>query len=188
MSDTPPALTMPEELFWRSLMRLVITVPRAMDKDLERSCGVSGTEYLVLMHLSEASASKLRMSDLAVRTALSASRITRVVDGMMAEGLVEKKPCAEDRRATQVTLTSQGLARLRDAYRHHLQSVRHNIFDHLTDAETAAVGPVLDRLAGAVDAENPPPAGRFSTSGRDRRAVVSPSRAARVRIARTAGK
>jgi DNA-binding MarR family transcriptional regulator len=187
MPDTP-ALTTPEELLWRSLMRLVITVPRAMGKDLERACGVSGTEYLVLMHLSEAPVSELRMSDLAVRTALSASRITRVVDSMMAEGLVEKRPCAEDRRATQVRLTPQGLATLREAYRYHLDSVRRNIFAHLTEVETAQVGPVLDRLADAVDAENPPPAGRFATSGRDGRAVVPSSRSARVRTAPGAGR
>ncbi len=79
-----------EELLWRSLMRLAITVPRAMGDALERSSGLNGTEYHVLMHLSEAPTRQLRMSGLAERTALSAGRMTHVVDDLIKRGLVHQ--------------------------------------------------------------------------------------------------
>lgn len=156
VSATPP-LDSDEELLWRSFMRLTITVPRAMSDDLERSSGLNGTEYLVLMHLSEAPGRRLRMSDLANHTALSPSRITRVVDLMISRDLVSKQPCPDDGRSMLAVLTRQGLALLKRAYVHHLESVRRNVFDHLTGDEVSTVGPVLERLAGAVDAGNSPP-------------------------------
>jgi DNA-binding MarR family transcriptional regulator len=156
MSAAPP-LDADEELFWRSLMRLAITVPRAMSDDLDRSSGLNGTEYLILMHLSEALGRRLRMSDLAYRTALSPSRITRAVDLLATRGLVSKQPCPDDGRSMLAGLTRQGGAVLRSAYPHHLRSVRRNIFDPLTGDEVRKLGPVLDRLAEAVGAANPPP-------------------------------
>src|SRR3954453_21424582 len=69
-----------EDLVWRSLMQLVYTLPRALGEDLQGACGLSSTEYTVLMHLSEAPDGQLSMSELARRTNLSPSRITRVVD------------------------------------------------------------------------------------------------------------
>jgi len=162
MSATPP-LDADEELLWRSLMRLAITVPRAMSDDLERSSGLNGSEYMVLMHLSEAPGRRLRMSDLADRTALSPSRITRVVDLMARRGLVDKHSSPDDGRSMLAALTRQGLAVLKRAYPHHLQSVRRNVFDSLADAEVGRLGPVLRRLADAVDAANPPRPRRSAT-------------------------
>lgn len=156
MSTTPP-LDSDEELLWRSLMRLTITVPRAMGDDLERSVGLNGTEYLVLMHLSEAPDRRLRMSDLAENTALSPSRITRVVDLMAGRDLVTKQPCPDDGRSMLAVLTRQGLATLKRAYVHHLDSVRRNIFNALTPHEVSNLGPVLNRLANTVDKVNTPP-------------------------------
>jgi DNA-binding MarR family transcriptional regulator len=147
-----------EELLFRSLMRLTITLPRVLGDDLERSCGLSATEYTVLMHLSEAPDRQLRMSDLADRTGLSPSRITRVVDAMAEGGLVEKLQGSHDGRSTLARLTKEGLATLRRAYPHHLRSVRRTVFDHLGRDETLAIGPVLRRLAEAVDASNAPAA------------------------------
>lgn len=156
MSATPP-LDADEELLWRSLMRLTTTVPRAMGDDLERSSGLNGTEYLVLMHLSEAPGRRLRMSDLADRLALSPSRITRVVDLLASRDLVSKDPDPDDGRSMLAVLTRQGLALLKRAWPEHLQSVRRNIFDPLADDEIRKLGPVLRRLADAVDAANPAP-------------------------------
>jgi DNA-binding MarR family transcriptional regulator len=153
---TPP-LNEGEELFWRSFMRLVITVPRALGDELERSAGLTATEYTVLMHLSEAPQRQLRMSDLAERTALSASRMTRVVDHMAQRSLVTKHPCPDDGRSMLAMLTRDGLQTLKKAYPVHLRGVRRNILDHLSPEETTVLAAVLTRLAAAVDSANPPP-------------------------------
>jgi DNA-binding MarR family transcriptional regulator len=152
-------LTDDEHLVWRSLMQLTCTLRPALDEDLQRSCGLSATEYSVLMHVSEAPDRQLRISDLAVCTSLSPSRISRVIDQMAAVGLVERRAGPGDGRNTYAALTRTGLATLRRAWPHHIRSVRQRAFDHLTAEETRVLGPALQRIAEAGDAS------RSSTSG-----------------------
>ena len=145
-----------EELMWRSLMRVAITVPRVLSEDLERSDSLTNTEYAVLMHLSEAPDRRLRMSDLAERLALSAGRITRMVDQLNELRYVAKVSSPDDGRSMLAVLQDQGFAALERAYPHLLASVRRHVFDHITADEARAIGPVLHRLAAAVDQVRPP--------------------------------
>ena len=138
-----------EDLVWRSLMRLVFTLPRALGDDLQRACGLSSTEYSVLMHLSEATGGQLSMTDLAGRTNLSPSRISRVIAEMARLGLVERRAGSADARTTVATVTSAGRATLRRAWPHHLRSVRARAFDQLSADEVRTLGPILERLAEA---------------------------------------
>jgi len=147
MNDQP--LTAREEVLWRAIQRLTVSLPRALDDDLSRSTGLSLTDYSVLMHLSEAEKHMLRMTDLATATALSASRITRVVENLQSRGLVEKKRCDGDGRGYNAVLTPTGFDRLNAAYPSHLASARRRVMD-LLDPEL--VGAVGDQLA--VVAEN----------------------------------
>jgi DNA-binding MarR family transcriptional regulator len=146
-----PPLNSDEDLVWRNLMRLVFLLPRTLGEDLQRTCGLSATQYSVLMHLSESPDQQLRMSDLAARVNLSPSRITRVIDQMTADGLVERRRETSDGRSTMAALTKQGVATLRRAWPHHLQSVRTLAFDHLSDKETETLGQILERLAGHLN-------------------------------------
>jgi DNA-binding MarR family transcriptional regulator len=149
VADVP--LNGDEELVWRSLMRLVFTLRPALDEDLQRSCGLSSTEYSVLMHLSESPDRQLRMSELADRTNLSPSRISRIIDTMAQVDLVERRAGAGDGRTTYAALTRTGLTTLRRAWPHHLRSVRRRGFDHLTAEEIRTLGPLLQRLAEVGD-------------------------------------
>src|SRR5271154_6523947 len=103
-------LNVTEDVFWRALMRIVISLPRRLDGELLRAVGISANEYLTLMSLSEASGGALRMSDLADSTALSASRMTRLVDELQSRGLVTKRASTEDGRGNVAGLTPVGLA------------------------------------------------------------------------------
>ena len=146
---TATPLTADQEMVWRSLLRLVISLPRILDEDLMRESGLSLTEYGVLMYLSEAPARELRMSELATLTGLSPSRITRLVDALRKAGLVRKDRCAGDARGNVSKLTDDGLARLQAAYPAHLRSARRTVIDHLNATETAAMAAALQRIATA---------------------------------------
>ena len=147
MADVNP-LTPKEERAWRAFARSLITVPRALDADLLRATGMSMGEYFVLMNLSEAPDRSLRMSDIANRGGLSPSRISRLVNDLVAEGLVERARTEADGRVQMAVLTDAGLARLKAAYPAHLASVRRNVMDHLGDLD-------LDALARAATAFAP---------------------------------
>ncbi|MEU9387711.1 MarR family transcriptional regulator [Streptomyces sp. NPDC048279] len=150
MSDEAP-LTAHEELLWRALMRVIVALPRSLDDDLLRSTGLTLTEYVVLMNLSEADNQELRMTDLASATALSASRITRVVDALQNRGQVVKRRYEGDARGNVATLTPEGLKRLQAAYPVHLASARKRVLDLLDGRSVPAMArqfeAVVEKLA-----------------------------------------
>jgi DNA-binding MarR family transcriptional regulator len=139
MTAEDAALTAQEERFWRALMRVIVALPRSLDDDLLRSTGLTLTEYVVLMSLSEAENQELRMADLAAATALSASRITRVVDALQSRGQVVKRRYEGDARGNVATLTPEGMKRLQSAYPVHLASARKRVMDHLDGRSLSAM-------------------------------------------------
>ncbi|MCX5242816.1 MarR family winged helix-turn-helix transcriptional regulator [Streptomyces prunicolor] len=139
MTAAEDPLTAQEERLWRALMRVIVALPRSLDDDLLRATGLTLTEYVVLMSLSEAENHELRMADLAAATALSASRITRVVDALQSRGQVVKRRYEGDARGNVATLTPEGLKRLQAAYPIHLASARKRVMDHLDGRSLAAM-------------------------------------------------
>ena len=120
-----------EEPTWRALARFFVVAPRLLDEDLQRGAHMSLSAYTILLHLSEAPGRSLRMTELANRAYLSGSRTTRLVDELIADGLMAKERNAADGRGFDVTLTEEGLAALQRAYPVHLRSVRARVLDHV---------------------------------------------------------
>jgi DNA-binding MarR family transcriptional regulator len=135
-----------EEQVWRRVAMLLLLLPRALEDDLQRGTGLSLTHYTVLLHLSEAQGRSLRMSDLALRSSISPSRMTRVVQHLERQGWVTRCGSADDRRAYLARLTDAGLDRLEEAWPTHLASVRRLVVDHLDRAHLPAVARALDAI------------------------------------------
>ena len=151
MTDVEP-LNETEDAFWRALMRIVLSLPRRLDSDLVRTVGVTANEYVTLMCLSEAPRRELRMADLAKATALSASRMTRLVDDLQSRGLVAKRASSDDGRGNVAKLTPAGLAKLKKAWPVHLASVRGRVFDHVEPATVASAAQALSEIAAQLEA------------------------------------
>lgn len=149
-----------EERLWRALQRVTIALPRVLDDDLLRSTGLTLTEYAVLMNLSEAPEHELRMADLASATALSASRITRVVEQLQSRALVDKRRCADDGRSHIASLTEEGLSRLKAAYPSHLNSARRHVLDHVDARSTKRIADLLVKIAEQLDPDAAQPQSR----------------------------
>jgi DNA-binding MarR family transcriptional regulator len=141
-----------EEAFWRALMRISLSLPRRLDSDLVRTAGITANEYTTLMCLSEAPGRELRMADLASAAALSASRMTRLVDDLRARGLVTKRASSQDGRGNVAKLTPAGLTKLKQAWPAHLASVRDRVFDHVEPGTLTAAAQALSQLAAQMDA------------------------------------
>jgi DNA-binding MarR family transcriptional regulator len=150
MAQVDP-LTQTEEVLFRSLMRLMVTLPRALGDDLVHTRGMTAGEYTALMHLSEAPNTELRITDLASAAALSVSRMSRLLDELQARGLVVKRRSESDGRGNFACLTRQGLTRLKSAYPDHLASVRRLVLDHIDGADLERTARVLEAIAISVD-------------------------------------
>lgn len=141
-----------EEVFWRALMRIVLSLPRRLDGDLVRTVGITANEYTTLMCLSEAPGRERRMADLANAAALSASRMTRLVDDLQTRGLVAKRASSEDARGNVAKLTPAGIAKLKQAWPAHLASVRDRVFDHIDPGTVTKAAQALSEIAAQLEA------------------------------------
>jgi DNA-binding MarR family transcriptional regulator len=138
-------------MFWRALMRIVLSLPRQLHEDMVRATGLSASEYTVIMNLSEAPNRQLRMADLATATGLSASRTTRLVDSLQLHGLVAKRASAADGRSNLAELTSLGLTKLRSAWPVHVASVRSRVLDNIPPGTLTKTAEALDAVAHQLD-------------------------------------
>src|SRR5579862_1011772 len=143
----PEPLNPTEELFWRALMRIVLSLPRQLHNDMVRATGLTASEYTVIMSLSEAPNRQLRMADLARATGLSASRTTRLVDALQSHGLVAKRASSADGRSNLAELTSMGLTKLRSAWPAHVASGRSRVIDHIPPGTLAKAVQALEAVA-----------------------------------------
>ena len=121
-------------------MRALVIVPRILDEDLDRAEHLSLNQYGVMTLLSEQGGRQMRIGDLAERTSLTMSGMTRLITRLSDDGLVERRRCDEDGRGFYAVLTDSGFDRLERAYPTHLASARRRVIDHLAklDLESLA--------------------------------------------------
>ena len=148
-------LSVQEEAFLRAWSRAALTVPRALDADLQAGQGMSLSEYTALMHLSEAPGWSLRMGDLASACALSLSGMSRIVSRLEAQGLTARERASSDGRGLNAVLTDAGLGRLRSAWPTHLASVRRHMMDHLSEIDLPGVTAAVQRFAFGTPCAGP---------------------------------
>lgn len=132
---------------WRAFLRAHATVVDRLDHELQEEEGLALTWYEVLLHLNRAPEHRLRLSGLAEKLVLSRSGLTRLVDRMVAAGLVDREVCETDRRGAFAVLTSDGRARLRRASPVHLRGVQQHFAGMLTDQEVDAIRSGLVKVA-----------------------------------------
>ena len=158
MQTEPPAALNPDEEFaWRALTYLVTHLSRILEQDLAMETNVTLSEYVVLVHLSEAEHRTLRIGNLAVSCDLSPSRMSRLVDEMAGHGYVTKRPCSDDGRSMLATLTPHGLKTLKKVYPAQLGNVRKRVFDLLSPDDVLPLGDMLGKIRDGL--ESPPGSG-----------------------------
>jgi DNA-binding MarR family transcriptional regulator len=151
----PPATGLPrwltdeEQRAWRAYIQLAQLLMRQLDRDLH-PFGLSMHDYEILVELSEAARTRLRMTELADRTAQSRSRLSHQVSRMEARGLVVREGCEGDKRGTFAVLTAHGADVIGQVAPHHVASVRRHFIDQLAADGLAALNgacePALERL------------------------------------------
>lgn len=131
---------------WHALIRAHSRVVRRLEAELEAEQGLTLPAYEVLAHLSEAPDQRLRMSELATHAVLTPSGLTRLIDKLARQGLVERQRCAADARVVYAVLTPAGMARLVAAYPTHVRGVREHYLDWLTPEQQDALSEALASL------------------------------------------
>jgi DNA-binding MarR family transcriptional regulator len=134
---------------WRSYLQSHATIVRMLDAELISEHGITTRDYEVLLYLAQSPERRLPMSALAESTMLTRSGITRLVDGLVAGGFIERVSCPNDARVSYAQLTDEGFEKLRSAGCTHVGSIRRLFLEHFDADETGQLAVLLGRLPGA---------------------------------------
>lgn len=108
---------------WRAFLLAHARISRRLDEELRAEHDLSFGEYDALLTIAQAPERRIRMRQLADEVILSKSGVTRLIDRLVSDGLVERSACQSDARGAEAVLTERGLRRLREASRTHLRGV-----------------------------------------------------------------
>jgi DNA-binding MarR family transcriptional regulator len=133
---------------WSSFVRGHAVIMRQLSGELEREHGLTINDYEVLLFLSNAPGRRMRRVDLAGSVLVTASGITRILQGLEREGLVSKETCDTDARVSYACLTDAGHERFVAARRTHLDGVERLFLGRFHEEERAALATLLGRLPG----------------------------------------
>jgi len=137
-----------------ALLRGHSSLTRELNAQLTAEHGLTLNDYEVLLHLSRAPDQQLKRIDLAQRVLLTASGITRLLDGLQAEGYVCKGSCASDARITYAVLTDAGRTKLAAARETHLAGVNQLFAERYDDPELDSLTELLGRLQANAAADD----------------------------------
>jgi len=144
---------------WIAFLQAHAAVTRRLEAELHAERGLSLADYDALVQLAIADDRRLRMSELADRVVLTRSGVSRLVDRLVAQGLVVRRACPTDARGAWAELTPDGLDRLRDAAPVHLRGVDTHFLAPLSEGDREALVRALEaivRQLGAPADELPP--------------------------------
>lgn len=128
------------------MLRVHSRLVKVLDARLDHEHGLPLTSYEVLVHLSEAERERMRMCDLADSILLSRSGLTRLVDRLERDGLLERVACRDDARGAYAQLTPAGRRKLTEARASHLEGVRSLFLDHFSADEMDILGSLWERI------------------------------------------
>ena len=131
---------------WVSFLRAHAAITRQLNADLLNAHGLTLSDYEVLLHLSRAEHELMRRVDLAESVLLTASGITRLLDGLERAGFVEKASCPSDARVSYAKLTGAGRAKLNEAAETHLAGVEELFTGRFGVSELDTLAGLLTRL------------------------------------------
>ncbi len=107
------------------LLRLMGALRARFARDLARY-GLTFPQFMSLCSLERAEGQALRMGDLAAAAHQSAASMTGIVDRLLEQRLVERRPDPTDRRSVIVALAEEGaqvLSRVRADRRHTIEGL-----------------------------------------------------------------
>ena len=130
---------------WQAFLRASIRLMDRLDAELDGH-GLSLADYEILVHLSGEATGELRMTELAARTLVSRSGLTRRLDRLVDAGLVERRNCPTDRRGVFAVLTDVGRRRLEEAAPTHVEGVRRHFISQLEGQDLPALTASLNAV------------------------------------------
>jgi DNA-binding MarR family transcriptional regulator len=135
---------------WESLFRAQVTVLRQLTREFPAG-DISFNEYDVLFNLTRQEGRRLRIRDLSRHLLLTQPSVSRMVDRLVAKGLVTKESDPGDGRGTFVCLTDAGYALFRRVAVVHAESINRHVGAALSQDELGQLEALTDRIRASIE-------------------------------------
>jgi DNA-binding MarR family transcriptional regulator len=134
---------------WESLFRAQVAVMRTLAAEFPTK-DISFNEYDVLFNLSRQPDRELRMRDLNKHVLLTQPSVSRLIDRLVARGLVAKCPEPSDARGTVIRLTDEGYDMFRRVAVEHMKTITERVGGRLDAEELGKLAELCDKLRGSA--------------------------------------
>ncbi len=132
---------------WRAFLTAHARISRRLDEELRVDHDMSLAEYDALLTIARTPGRRIRMGQLAEEVILSKSGVTRLIDRLVSDGLVERDVCLADARGAEAVLTARGLDRLRAASGTHLRGISEHFLAALESADLEVIERSMTAIA-----------------------------------------
>ena len=144
----PAELSTEHKEAWVAFLLSGAKVNREIDRRMEEAGVIDMAVYDVLLRLEEAPDRRMKMTDLAEAVIFSKSGITRLVDRLVKDGLVERQSCPSDRRRVHAFLTDKGLAVREHAWPFYREAIAELFAANMSQEEAVTIAKILGRMMG----------------------------------------
>jgi DNA-binding MarR family transcriptional regulator len=144
--DNP--FTPTEHAAWGGLLGTFGRMSTLIDADLRERFGLSHVEFEVLLRLAVSSSGRLRIQDLAARSILTRSGMSRAVERLGRAGYLMREQASEDRRGAYANLTDDGRRRFERVAAEHAAFVREHFLSLFSEKELGQMAGFWDRISG----------------------------------------
>ncbi|MDP9075657.1 MAG: MarR family winged helix-turn-helix transcriptional regulator [Actinomycetota bacterium] len=139
---------------WSAFLRAHAAIVGALEREVEPETGLPLAWYDVLLELNAADRGGLRMGELGERAVLSRTRVSRIVDELVAVGYACRTPNPQDRRSSHAEITAEGRKALRKAAPRYFDAVRRNFSQQLSAGQLTTIRAAME---GLIAHHAPPP-------------------------------
>jgi DNA-binding MarR family transcriptional regulator len=135
---------------WEAFVRAYAATSHALERLAESRGGLTLGEHFLLVQIARGPEDGIRPTELAARSLLTKSGLTRAIDRLEEAGLVDRRACPTDGRGQHVLLTVSGRRLLRRSAPGHIRAIAKHFADPLTADELAVITAALERVAKTV--------------------------------------
>jgi DNA-binding MarR family transcriptional regulator len=135
---------------WEAFLRAYAATSHALERAAETRGGLPIGEHFLLVQVARGPETGVRPMDLAERSLLTKSGITRALDRLERDGLLERRECPSDKRGWLVVLTAKGRHLVRRSAPGHIRAIAKHFADPLTSDEITVVTAAMERIADSA--------------------------------------
>ncbi|MBR8743589.1 MarR family winged helix-turn-helix transcriptional regulator [Nocardiopsis sp. MG754419] len=154
MNETPRWLNADEKAAWDSFIRMQETLIGRLSRLVQADSGMSASDFIVLVNLTERSDGKMRFLELARRVNWEKSRMSHQVSRMTRRGLLAREECPDDARGAFIVATPAGYAAIEEAAPLHVEHVRRLFVDALTPNQLSTFGRLAQRVSDHMEKQS----------------------------------